>query len=317
MPSRESRDAPSFKPEDLLTLGCYFEDLEQLFIKHAVTGAADKICYARHYAPVKGSEIWGLVPELEKPEAQCTYEEFKKEVNALYPGGSGKRKYMIANLDHLTGEYSRVGIHTASELVDFYRNFILITKFLIQKSHLSTTEQARAFERGLGVDLLAKVCSRLSIILPNHHPDDPYSLKELHDASTFLLSGTTSSFFTLSTPSVDASSPGEPTIKQEQLSSIIETITKSFTQMLTPTLTALQNQAQHAAGSSQASGINRPNGCLYCGQFGHSITRCVQVEEDIRAGKCRRAEDGKVILPNGSFVPRIIPGNTMCECIHE
>ena len=47
------------------------------------------------------------------------------------------------------------------------------------------------------------------------------------------------------------------------------------------------------------------------------ISTCPKVEEDTRAGKCRRNVEGKVCLPSGAFVPRHIPGTTMRDRINE
>ncbi|KAL7284478.1 LOW QUALITY PROTEIN: hypothetical protein ACG7TL_001769 [Trametes sanguinea] len=62
------------------------------------------------------------------------------------------------------------------------------------------------------------------------------------------------------------------------------------------------------------------NFCHYCGNPGCQLRNCPFVEEDIRAGRCVRNQDGRVVLPNGNFVPRQIPGFdgiTMRDRIYE
>ncbi|KAI0964028.1 hypothetical protein AcW1_000946 [Taiwanofungus camphoratus] len=39
--------------------------------------------------------------------------------------------------------------------------------------------------------------------------------------------------------------------------------------------------------------------------------------QDIKDGKCKRNPDGKIVLPNGNFVPRTIPGRTICDRLYE
>ncbi|EPQ50160.1 hypothetical protein GLOTRDRAFT_23852, partial [Gloeophyllum trabeum ATCC 11539] len=57
--------------------------------------------------------------------------------------------------------------------------------------------------------------------------------------------------------------------------------------------------------------------CIYCGEHDHSIRRCPKVEEDIRAGRCKRNAEGQVVLPGGAMVSRSVPGATMRDRILE
>ena len=54
-----------------------------------------------------------------------------------------------------------------------------------------------------------------------------------------------------------------------------------------------------------------------CGLFGHFIDQCETVKEFITAGKCRRNQDGKVVLLQGIFVPKDIPGACLKDRINE
>ena len=54
-----------------------------------------------------------------------------------------------------------------------------------------------------------------------------------------------------------------------------------------------------------------------CGNIGHFIDQCEIIAEFITAGKCKQNQDGKVILPQGNFVPRDIPGARLKDQINE
>ncbi|KAF8814117.1 hypothetical protein BYT27DRAFT_7062553, partial [Phlegmacium glaucopus] len=54
--------------------------------------------------------------------------------------------------------------------------------------------------------------------------------------------------------------------------------------------------------------------CHFCGKP-HFIHNCDLVSDYIRAGKCKRSRDGKIVLPSGAFIPRDIPGNLLQERI--
>jgi hypothetical protein len=57
--------------------------------------------------------------------------------------------------------------------------------------------------------------------------------------------------------------------------------------------------------------------CNFCGHPGHFIKQCVDAEEYIQLGKCRRTSDGRIALPTGSFVSRDVPGRFMKYRIDE
>ncbi|EED84992.1 predicted protein [Postia placenta Mad-698-R] len=50
---------------------------------------------------------------------------------------------------------------------------------------------------------------------------------------------------------------------------------------------------------------------------GEQVGTCEFAEIDIRDGKCKRNTEGKIVLPNGSFCPRTIPGLTIRDRIYE
>ena len=44
---------------------------------------------------------------------------------------------------------------------------------------------------------------------------------------------------------------------------------------------------------------------------------CPHVPHDVAAGKCKRNQDGKVVLPSGAYVPRDITSKFLHDCINE
>jgi hypothetical protein len=57
--------------------------------------------------------------------------------------------------------------------------------------------------------------------------------------------------------------------------------------------------------------------CIFCGQSGHFISDCLVCASYINEGKCKKNADGKVVLPNGQFTPRNIPGRFIKDRIDE
>ena len=56
--------------------------------------------------------------------------------------------------------------------------------------------------------------------------------------------------------------------------------------------------------------------CNYCGGE-HFICNCPHVPHDIATGKCKRNQDGKVMLPSGTYVPRDITSKFLCNRVNE
>ncbi|PPQ87121.1 hypothetical protein CVT26_012086, partial [Gymnopilus dilepis] len=68
------------------------------------------------------------------------------------------------------------------------RDFVRISSFLKQKSRLTDCEAAKLFLLGLHVDIRRSVRNRLQLKNPDHHPDDPWTVKEVVDAAIFVIS---------------------------------------------------------------------------------------------------------------------------------
>ena len=56
--------------------------------------------------------------------------------------------------------------------------------------------------------------------------------------------------------------------------------------------------------------------CNYCGKE-HFIHDCPCVPHNIAAGKCKRNQDGKVVLPSGTYIPRDITGKCLCDHVNK
>ncbi|KAG5646776.1 hypothetical protein H0H81_008146, partial [Sphagnurus paluster] len=57
--------------------------------------------------------------------------------------------------------------------------------------------------------------------------------------------------------------------------------------------------------------------CYFCSATGHRIRECPQVELSIRAGKCMRNAEERIVLPSGARIPNIIPGHDLREKFDE
>ncbi|KZT28656.1 hypothetical protein NEOLEDRAFT_1058123, partial [Neolentinus lepideus HHB14362 ss-1] len=216
-------------------------------------------------------------------------------------------------MDRLVGERVHIGIHNLADLSTFYREFLLITRFLRRRDLISEREQNRAFQRAFNQDLWTKVYTRLQIKNPEQAADTPYGVASVFEAASFFLAGTPATTITEAKAETT-----EGKVKVEEYTSLVDIITKAVSQSLAPTLAAMAQGSTMGANSAPARAMpTAPYQCHYCGANDHSIRRCPKVDEDQRAGRVMRNIEGKVVLPSGIMVPQNLPGANMRERIME
>ena len=315
MPIRGERGAPTFDQKQPNDLARYFRNLEALFDRCKVADEIEKKRYAVSYVDSNVADSWEALPEY--TDAAKNYEDFKNRLYEIYNQSS--HRYILSDLDRLIGERQRLGMRSLNDLSDFHLRFNAISSYLQTSGLISPREQSQAYLRVFDESLLSKVLMRLQIKYPNHHPSLPYSMDEIFEAAKWVLqgvSGTSIVSSALVTPQATANRNQEtPTkadqeyIKTEQLGSILNEFTKSIVE-------AIRGSKSAPKADFPGTQSNRGTKCIFdgCDKF---IRDCELVEEYIRAGKCRRNHEGKLILPGGGFVPRDIPGQYLRDRIDE
>lgn len=323
MPSRNERSAPSFDETQPEELDRYFEELQALFDRHNVVDNGDRKLAAVKYLKIRTLSLWKTTSAWADPTK--TYDEFKTEIISLYPGATSDRTYTIQDLDLVIGHYARAGILTGADLGEYYRRFLLISRYLISKNRLAIQEQSRYFFRGMQTQLEAQVRTRLQQKFIDHFPDDPYELTHIYEAASYVFLGTaslamTSTQQTLSAPIIPSPAPDATSMKIEALTAMVATLGEMVKAQM-------QNQQQNQQAGARpqrstgvaATGMSVPGtgACNYCGVPGHFIRECEVVAEHTRLGKCKRGPDGKVVLPSGAMVPRSIVGTWLRDRIED
>jgi hypothetical protein len=322
MPARGERAAPSFdktKPRELVR---FFEELEYLFDRAALASEAEKKKHILRYVDFETEQIWKTFPEYSDPTK--TYQDFKTAILVHYPDASGDYVYSLRDMDLIIIERQRLGISNTAELSDYHLKFLSITSWLIQKQQLGTLEQQRGYLRGFQPRLLAAINNRLQMKDPDHHPNIPHTVQDVYEAARFILQGATTApqnYFSPTPPGVNPSfvpdgvvsmAKRDPSVKQEDLGSFLSEFTKTIVEAINNNNRGRYNNP--AASSSDSA--PRSTTCNFCGGP-HFMRECDKVDELIRAGKCKRNTEGKIVLPSGAYVPRDIPGTLLSERIEE
>jgi hypothetical protein len=313
MPARGDRSAPRFDPKQPRELRRYFADLAFHIGRAAAMADKEKKKHACQFVDVDTSELWETLPEYS--DATKTFEEFVKTVHALYPGSEEERKWSVADMDKLVGERSRLGVISLGDLSEYYRQFLAITTFLLSKSRLSKAEQSRAFTRGFQSELWLRISQQLQLKHPDHYPDDPYDLEDIHDAAIYVLHGTPSALLTASTSVTTATAtPPAAVIKTEDFTAMMERMTEYFIKAVTAHTGGVSQAEQPPRFSGSGSGSGN---CNFCGGPNHFMRECAIATEYIQTGKCKRNIEGKITLPSGTFIPRDVLGPYFKDCLDE
>ncbi|KZO91723.1 hypothetical protein CALVIDRAFT_454780, partial [Calocera viscosa TUFC12733] len=189
MPLRTSPHAPVFNPDSPQEVVRYFEDVEQLCeaAGYNVPGL-ECIRYALRYLPADVEETWRTLDSCTEED----YEKFKKDVlDSFYPGAIGDdRRYTRAELDILVASSADIPMDSRAQLGEYFRRFSRVSSWLRAKKRISDYERDLTFMRGFHPEFDQKLRSRLSIVKPDQHYDDPYPLSDVRAAAEFLLAST-------------------------------------------------------------------------------------------------------------------------------
>jgi hypothetical protein len=294
--------APTIDSSKPRELSRYFEDLEQLMKHTTISDQQDMKKQVLRYVDFNTEQIWKTFPEF--LDDNKNYQDFKDAILVHCPDASGDFVYSIRDMDLLIGERQRLSINSTKDLSDYHLQFIAITTWLISKGQLGDLEQQRAYIRAFQSPLLSAIMNCLQLKNADHHPNVPHKVKAVYEAAHFVLQGYSSFAQNLiaannpqSTPlSQQSSTTGlSPTattpVKAKDLSTLIAGFTKSI-------MDALHSNQSQGPPRSQDGKIE----CNYCGEE-HFIRDCPHIETDIKCGKCRRNQDGRVVLSTGAFIP--------------
>jgi hypothetical protein len=189
MPVHGHSTALTFDPTKPRELCWFFDELELLF---GVCNVTDSDLIKKHaciYVNIDSAELWELLPQ---HATGISFGEFQKAIHKLYPGSEDDCKWTISDMDKVVGEL-RIGIFNANDLGMYYQSFFNITHFLRTKNRISEVEQSRAFICSFQPTLWTCIARRLELKHPDHYPDNPYPLDDMHEAARFVLAGTSTS----------------------------------------------------------------------------------------------------------------------------
>jgi hypothetical protein len=324
MPLPHSAKAPRFSSTPT-GFDEFFEDVVEL-ARRAGLGDADTIKWALRYAGTEG-DAWRYVPCMTVTNAAPTFAVFLAAVRQCYPHLTADRRYTNRDLENLLTRTANIREMSRDEFGDYYRRFLTYTSYLIANRRLSVEDRNMDYLRGFPPDVSAKITHRLSIKKPDVVPDDGYDFNDIQEAASFVFSS--ASRKSRGTP--DASVKAEPAdSSMVELVRAMSDLTRVFTASMQnqqappppppPRFPRLPN-AQPTPGGvvqnpprwTQPNSDQFQQNCMFCSAQDHFVRNCPVASQYLQQGKVIRNDYGKLSLPDGTYVPRNVPGKNMRE----
>ncbi|KAG2747597.1 hypothetical protein P692DRAFT_20677475, partial [Suillus brevipes Sb2] len=203
---------------------------------------------------------------------------FIKEVQDMYPGWQGDRRYTVGDLQAVAQKYTNQPMTWRDEFSVYDRVFRKVMQPLLNKGTVGTAECDRIFLESLPSKIQMQTHTRLLIKFPDHHPQDPYLLKDVRMAALFLL----------------PESPPPPQSASTPVNSTLANVLPKTAQKLAKGAVT-KREYQHPT-------TPQGDGCIFCGASDHYIGRCSERAKYLEAGKCKKDDSNKLVLPNGNKI---------------
>ncbi|KAJ8463433.1 hypothetical protein ONZ45_g17580 [Pleurotus djamor] len=226
-PQPGERTAPSFdgSPDDLER---FFLRIEALTPEGATNRLIIDACIS--YLSQPYYNIFRSCPKASS--ANGTWDTFKEAVYKLYPGSKNGSRYTRGDLLRIASARAATPMRSHLDLGTYQCSFLPAANWLLEHHEISETDVGTIFIRGMDPELKREVHRRLIITLHDHHPNSPYSFKDIREAAAFVLGGgpveeQSSQFESRPMESNQFDSP--PAVKQEdagvsKLTAMLETL---------------------------------------------------------------------------------------------
>ena len=324
-----SPKAPHFA-EDSVGFDAFFDAVEMLG-DLAGANAEDRKRWACRYA---GTESAAWKEMTTYTDANATFDAFRVQVRACYPHLDDTRRFSFHDLQVLIRRTQSKTDMTDMEFGRYYRTFVAISGYLKTQQILSDKERGRRYLEGFPPQIRDSIARRLEITKSSVIPVDGYAFDDIHETATFVFKAGGADYRApgvTPTPSA-ASSVASPT-DSTSIKDLIQAMTQSFA-------SALQQQQHHAPPSHPpppryppplpapgGAPLNTPRwapqpyanatsqGCVFCSAPEHYVRDCPVAAEYHKQGMLIKNEYGRIVLPDGRYPPRNIPGKNMKERI--
>ena len=301
----------------------FFNDVRELARRANVTSPAEMIKWSCRYAGNEG-DSWEYVPcMLDVIANPPSFEQFIDNVRKCYPHLNGNRRFTIHDLDLLVHRTAALREMDRDDFGEYYRKFLSHASYLLKYGRLSDRERNSLYLRGFPPSVREKVLQRLSVKKPDVLPDDGYAFADIHEAASFTFSAGSRALAYETSASVKRESPESEPVPS--IAQVVSELTRAFTVAMNqipqnqpprPSSSAVPQPAPGGAIQNPprwGQPNQAPQNCMFCGTTGHYVRNCPTAQQYLQQGKATRNEAGKLVLPDGNYLPRDIQGKNMRE----
>ncbi|RDX49629.1 hypothetical protein OH76DRAFT_1311403, partial [Lentinus brumalis] len=341
MPYRGARTAPMLDPGDPLTVVRFFNDLDRMFRRSRIDDDTERLDYTLSYIP---NELWRQWQALALLPESSTYDGFKRLVLGLYPEVDAQPFVSFERYEQLVAYGVQRQFTSLESYSAFYRDYYPLTASLVARADLTVRAASGNLLSMLGPEVHAAVKSRLSVRYPDHHRLNPWPLADVNAAIVWTLLrppeqhppsplpspaalirtvGPSLSFVAPTTPSPPITASADPPPSPLLLASVINShtpvpspppahpVTSRHCPAPVPPPSVPSHPSPAADLATHVPDVTHVSGCHYCGKPDCWIRDCPEAQHDVATGLCRRRLDGRLVLSDGRFVPRSLPGSCM------
>ncbi|KAJ3816851.1 hypothetical protein F5880DRAFT_1706246 [Lentinula raphanica] len=307
LPKRDERSAPKFDPKNEALLPNFFEEFERTAKAAGIDGDAAQMKKAvMGYLDVNTLLFWQTMDAYE--DALSPWEDFKKEVLGYYPGALTRAEATVEELLKVVESYRKRGISSVSILNEFHREFTVVGKALVKQGTLPDQQIAKHYVAVLPDHIRAEFNSALRTYFPERKLGQAYTLNQLRQGATNLLSDTSAPVDMGNFHVGDLSKVPGPTLNpsvpvkvepKEEVSPWLQQLTA-----LTQIVNELKNEVRARPVDARENRQSRPfRPCPWDGCSAKSIKDCTDLADWVTKGRVKQNERGYVKLRGGETLP--------------
>jgi hypothetical protein len=181
MPVKGSKEAPKTFTGDPDELEDFLERFDVLAAGAQLTDP-DKIKALRQYLDIKQR----LLFETLDGWVTQNWNDLTDSLKAIFLTSSHSQRFTLTTLASTVKKWSQTPLRSEQEILTYYRNFIMVSKWLKAQNKLTDDEENRYFWFGFNPQTRRELENQLRIMMPLHDRSNPYPMNRVLEAAKYI-----------------------------------------------------------------------------------------------------------------------------------
>jgi hypothetical protein len=178
MPLERSSRAPHFSGNEDKLLSEFLREYENLANSCRLT-SEEKVDTIMRYVPRSMKHLW----ETRHGYQVGDWDDFKAELEDLHPDVTAPSRHTKQGLETLRRLSAKFRIHSESEVLKYYRNFVTVADPLLMNQDITMSEYNATFFRGFHPSIQTIIVQRFKQVYPHHLVHEPFPVPDVLDAA--------------------------------------------------------------------------------------------------------------------------------------